>query len=277
MSILNRQLQNLFLHDNNRIANGVLTVLKHDSDAIQTRSKNDHIPLESFLSCSVNNLLGLTPKIAKKIIRAASQPLVFISESPKNYRAINTVLPSHNNKNILIDGVSGPLETTTHYILGIDPGVKGAIAVIKIGLTPELIAVYDMPTYTLKVADKKRKKIDLNALSLLLETYQTLTVIALIEDVASMPSDGHVGAFSFGFSTGAIHGALAMAGIQIEKVKPAVWKSELGLDSDKSRSIKFAIKLFPNAAKYLKRKMDDGRAEAMILGWYAWKKLKVKS
>jgi hypothetical protein len=265
------------LHDNYGILNGLITAYKYDKKAIQERSENGRNTHESFLSCSVNKFVGLSPKIYEKIIRAASQLFNITSENEKHYGAVKTVFSSHSGKNSLLDGVSGPLETSQRYILSIDPGINGAIAIIKVDLTPIFVTVFDMPTYTLKVADKKRKKLDLSALSLLLETYSTSRTIALIEDVASMPSDGHVGAFSFGFSTGAIHGALSMAGIKIEKVKPAVWKAELGLDADKSKSIKLAIKKFPDAEKFLKRKMDDGRAEAILLGWYAWTKLKVKA
>lgn len=261
------------IHDNYRIMDSLIRPYKHDEKAILERSKNDYNEQESFLSCTALNFKHLASFFAKKVIRASSQVTVIAAENPKDYRVSSIALSSFSAKKTLIDGVCGPSETP-FYILGIDPGIKGAIAVLKDG---RFVAVYDIPTYNLKVADKQRKKLDLHALSFLLDSYSNSKIIALIEDVASMPSDGHVGAFSFGFSTGAIHGAVTMAGIKLEKVKPQVWKSSMGLDSDKAQSIKLAIKLFPEASKYLKRKMDDGRAEAILIAWFAWKHLKVKA
>jgi hypothetical protein len=45
----------------------------------------------------------------------------------------------------------------------------------------------------------------------------------------------------------------------------------MGLDADKSGSVDRAIKLFPESEKYLTRKKDHGRAEAILLAWFAWK------
>lgn len=263
-----RTISTRLLHDNYGIKDSVINVLKSDNYRITERELNGENTRESFLSCSTLYSNNLAPKNAQKLIRAASDSNHLSTISPKSYHAVSTVFRSFSAEN---DALSA---SQSSYIMGIDPGIKGAIAIIKIGQTPMFIAVYDMPTFKLKVSGKVRNRIDLAALSFLLDTYSNSTKIALIEDVSSQPQDGHVGAFSFGFSTGAVHGALTMAGIKIEKVKPAVWKSFLGLDSDKSKSIKLAIKLFPTAAKYLTREMDDGRAEAILLGLFAFKHLR---
>lgn len=48
-----------------------------------------------------------------------------------------------------------------------------------------------------------------------------------------------------------------------------VWKPKLGLTSIKSASLVLARRTFPAAATMLKREMDEGRAEALLLGVYA--------
>lgn len=267
-----RNLGTGLLHDNYRIKDSVIIALKQDKNTIIERSKSDKKVQESFLSCNAlysNYLESEKPQnISVQQLQVAE-----IAENPlENYRAENIVFRSFSAKKLPSDGPAA--HELTRYILAIDPGVKGALALLKVGPKPSFQTVYDMPTYTLRVSNKDRQRVDLTALSLLLDLYRSSIILALIEDVASMPSDGHVGAFSFGFSTGGIHGALSMAGIKIEKVKPAVWKASMGLDSDKDKSIKLALKLFPEAQNYLTKKSHDGRAEAILLGLFAFKHLR---
>lgn len=263
------------LHDNYSLANSVSTVFNHDTDRVKMLSKNGPFTSQSFLSCSVISIGDLTPKSYVSVSVQDRQVSEIARKTPLHYSATATRELSRYPRESIGDGLSGPLETVKEdLILGIDPGVSGAIAVIKNGLTPKFIGVYDMPTYKLKVADKMRNRIDLTALSFLLESYSNQTKIALIEDVSSMPSDGHVGAFTFGFATGVIHGALAMAGIKIAKVKPSVWKASFGLGSEKELSVALAIKFYPESAKHLKLKKDHGKAEAILLAHFAIKNMR---
>lgn len=48
-------------------------------------------------------------------------------------------------------------------------------------------------------------------------------------------------------------------------VRPAIWKSGLGLTSDKEVSLVTAREEYPELADRLKRKKDEGRAEALLL------------
>ena len=55
----------------------------------------------------------------------------------------------------------------------------------------------------------------------------------------------------------------------VHLVRPDVWKKAMGLTSDKNLSLDAARERFPDMAMKLKRKMDEGRAEAlMILAYY---------
>ncbi len=48
-----------------------------------------------------------------------------------------------------------------------------------------------------------------------------------------------------------------------------VWKPRLGLGAVKKASLELARRNFPAASKMLERQMDEGRAEALLLGLYA--------
>lgn len=164
------------------------------------------------------------------------------------------------------------------FIMGVDPGLSGAVALLDIhsptfvNKSPsfELMGVWDMPTHDIKVGLSTKKKIDLHKLSILIGLNAKQTAVALIEEVGVMSGEeGRVSMFNFGYSAGAIAGIISSSLIPIQMIKPSVWKSAVGLSSNKSDSREMAIKLFPSHASSFRRVMDDGRAEAAILAWYA--------
>lgn len=66
-----------------------------------------------------------------------------------------------------------------------------------------------------------------------------------------------------------------MLGARIVWVQPATWKKHLGLiGCDKSASIEMARELFPSLADQLKTKSSDGRAEALLIGWWGAQTIK---
>ena len=156
------------------------------------------------------------------------------------------------------------------YILGVDPGMGGALAGYdpsgEVFKTP---VPWDIPKST-------DSGIDAVALADLVEhihlTYPGIT--AVVERVSGMPRQA--GAFAFGLSTGIIHGCLASAGIPFELVSPSVWKAKMGLTKfpgetyaeNKTRARALATQLFPALAPQFKRVKDDGRAEALLLAVY---------
>ena len=157
-----------------------------------------------------------------------------------------------------------------NYILGIDPGMGGALAGYdpsgEVFKTPVL---WDIP----KSIDSGIDAVALAALvDRLNRAYSGIT--AVVERVSSMPRQK--GAFAFGLSTGIIHGCLASAGIPFELVSPSVWKAKMGLTKfpgetyaeNKTRARALATQLFPALAPQFKRVKDDGRAEALLLAVY---------
>ena len=152
------------------------------------------------------------------------------------------------------------------YILGIDPGMGGALAIYS---TKGFICVHDIP----KSIDSGIDAVALAALvDRLNRAYPGIT--AVVERVSSMPRQK--GVFAFGLSTGIIHGCLASAGIPFELVSPSIWKAKMGLTkypdetyaANKTRARALATQLFPALAPQFKRVKDDGRAEALLIAVY---------
>lgn len=153
----------------------------------------------------------------------------------------------------------------TDYILGVDPGLKGALALYCLR-TKTIVGIIDIPT--------NDDGVDAKALSDEIDIWSDHDVVALIEDVHSRPRQA--GAFNFGFGTGIIHGVLASWGFKTIKVAPSLWKPAMGLRlmpgetpaDTKDRARALAQKMFPDHAKSFARKKDDGRAEAALIAAY---------
>ena len=140
-------------------------------------------------------------------------------------------------------------------ILGIDPGVTGAIAVLR----PEW-------EYSHVVEDMPSNPRDL------WEMLKPWTMChAIVEQAQAMPKQGVSSTFKTGYGYGVIIGVLASLGIPYETVTPSVWKRAMGLqgkDKDASRSL--ARCYWPDAP--LGRVKDHGRAEALLIAEYGRRK-----
>lgn len=151
-------------------------------------------------------------------------------------------------------------------ILGIDPGLHGALAFVQlIGGTPR-VEVFDMPIVAKQVNNISRSRIDKPALAdLIANRIHTLRCV-VIEDVHALPKDGPVQAFTFGYGLGLLHGICQVYDLSVVNVPPNVWKSKYGLNADKHKSRAVASRFFPHNASVWNRAKDDGRAEAALLG-----------
>lgn len=147
-------------------------------------------------------------------------------------------------------------------VVGIDPGFSGAVAIYD-AKNKALVSLNDMPLITLP--NSKKSTVDGVALELMLNPYASQVIAALVEEVGAMPGQGVTSMFRFGQASGVVAGVLAANMIPTYYVKPAVWKSQMGLSYDKNLSIEMAVKLFPKHIKSFERKKDDGRAEAALL------------
>lgn len=148
------------------------------------------------------------------------------------------------------------------YILGVDPGIKGALALLDVK-NKVLTHVFDLPTTPTGI--KSRLTIDGAKLSLLVSEFCNDIEFCIFEDVHSSPNDGVVGAFSFGKSTGILLGVLQSYLLPIIPVAPSVWKNVFGLSSNKDESRHMASRKYPAFKEKWNLKKHDGRAEAALL------------
>lgn len=149
-----------------------------------------------------------------------------------------------------------------NYVLGIDPGLNGALAIVS-QTTKALIEVVDMPL------SKKTKEVDPYAVSSFLEKYCKKIKFAVIEDVGVMTGrEGRVSMFNFGVGAGIFRGAIASFRIPIYFVQPSVWKSLMNLDRNKETSLAKARVKFPTHTDYFNLKKHDGRAEAALIALF---------
>jgi crossover junction endodeoxyribonuclease RuvC len=150
-------------------------------------------------------------------------------------------------------------------VVGIDPGVRGGLAIISIdnGAAPRLVEAIDVPV----TGTGAKERVDVLALRTWIRTHQPEH--AYIERAQSMPRQGSSSGFKYGRAVGAIEAALACCEVPLTIVEPAVWKKAHQLrGKDKEGARQRALQLFPAAHALLARKKDHGRAEASLLALY---------
>lgn len=138
--------------------------------------------------------------------------------------------------------------------IGIDPGKKGALAVID-GDKIDTFR-FDKGTYRAVLSDIGE-------------------AVCCLEHVGVMPKNGSVSMFHFGENFGWIQGTLEAFGVPYELVKPQKWKKEFSVTADKNTSIEVCKRLFPgvNLIPPGCRKEHDGIAEALLMALYAKRRL----
>ena len=151
-------------------------------------------------------------------------------------------------------------------ILGIDPGINGAWALMehRAVLPWHVRSVNDFPTV---LRGKKGRKV---SAKLLYDEWVTLNWdIVIFEQVHAMPEQGVTSSLEFGRAAGIIEGVAAVFGKPVHFVSPQKWKRVAGLiKAPKDLARTKAIETFPEAAHKLSRKKDHNRAEAILSAWY---------
>lgn len=145
-------------------------------------------------------------------------------------------------------------------ILGVDPGIHGALALID---TDEwFLAITDMPK---EPGVGGKNSVSATLTSRLIRAAGS--DYSFIESVFSSPQMGVVSAFAFGRARGILEGACA-ATSALELPRPQEWKASTKTPKDKNQARSRAIQLFPQHAHLFARVKDDGRAEAALIALY---------
>lgn len=149
-------------------------------------------------------------------------------------------------------------------ILGIDPGLSGAIAFYD--TSNESVVVIDMPTVEVTRNGKNKREV---SPALIADAVAGKGIVqAFVERVSAMPGQGVSSMFSFGRSVGVIEGVLAAYEIPVTLVTPQAWMKAMGVRAGKDGSRERAMQLFPQYADLFSRKKDDGRSDAVLIAKY---------
>jgi crossover junction endodeoxyribonuclease RuvC len=148
-------------------------------------------------------------------------------------------------------------------ILGIDPGLTGALALHADGTW----LLLDMPI----IGDVRHHEVNGPLLCRWLREQRPDH--AFIEFAAARPGQGVSSMFRFGATYGAIKMALAACDVPYTVITPTRWKPAVGIPAgaDKEASRLRALQLFPNEAANLTRKKDHARGDAMLIAFFGVK------
>ena len=153
-------------------------------------------------------------------------------------------------------------------IIGIDPGISGAVCFFEDG---KILDIIEMPT----MSEGKKNKKQVNGNQLFNEIRSRLHEInqehvsVVVEHVSAMPGQGVTSMFNFGQSFGVIKGICSAMQLPIHFVRPTKWKKYFNLiKTSKDASRSRAIELFPKVSEKLKRKKDSNKADAILIASY---------
>ena len=151
-------------------------------------------------------------------------------------------------------------------ILGIDPGLSGAIAILE---NKKVLCIFDMPV----MAEGKKNKRQLNSAQLVNiireNTIDNEEIAVVVEQVNAMPGQGVTSMFNFGQTFGAIKGICAALGLPIFFVRPSKWKKYFELiNSSKDSSRTKVIEMYPSLSSQLSKKKDVNKSDAILIARY---------
>ena len=111
-------------------------------------------------------------------------------------------------------------------IIGIDPGISGAICFFQDGQVSEIV---EMPV----MAEGKKNKRQINGPQIYNEISKRINkvpkkdIIVVIEQVSAMPGQGVTSMFNFGQSFGVLKGICSAMQLPMFFIRPAKWKKYL--------------------------------------------------
>ena len=151
-------------------------------------------------------------------------------------------------------------------VIGIDPGLSGAIAILE---ENKVLSLFDMPV----MAEGKKNKRQLNSAQLVNiiqdNTNEEDEIAVVVEQVNAMPGQGVTSMFNFGQTFGAIKGVCAALKLPIFFVRPSKWKKHFELiNSSKDSSRTKTIEMYPSLSNQLAKKKDVNKADAILIARY---------
>ena len=148
-------------------------------------------------------------------------------------------------------------------IIGIDPGLSGAIAILQ---NKKVQSIFDIPV----MSEGKKNKRQLNSAQMVKIIKDNISnieeTVVVVEHVNAMPGQGVTSMFNFGQTFGAIKGICAALGLPIFFVRPSKWKKHFELiNSSKDSSRTKAIEMYPSLSGDLAKKKDVNKSDAILI------------
>ena len=148
-------------------------------------------------------------------------------------------------------------------IIGIDPGISGAICILTDGKITE---IYEMPT----MIDGKKNKKQVNGAEVTniinKELVNKKDINVVIEHVSAMPGQGVTSMFNFGQSFGVLKGICAALKLPVHFIRPVKWKKHFNLiNTEKDASRTKVIEVFPYISSKISKKKDANKADAILI------------
>ncbi len=150
-------------------------------------------------------------------------------------------------------------------IIGIDPGITGAICFFE---DRKIIDLIEMPN----MAAGKKNKRQVNGAQVYNEIFERIKnynkkdIKVVIEQVSAMPGQGVTSMFNFGQSFGVLKGICSAMQLPMYFVRPAKWKKHYNLiNSKKDASRTKVIEIFPYISTQLSKKKDSNKADAILI------------
>jgi hypothetical protein len=164
----------------------------------------------------------------------------------------------------LLVSFEAPDAIMTRRVIGIDPGLSGALALLEVANgDTTLVDVIDVPV----VGSGAKHSVDVIALQEWLLRHRPRHTF--LERAQAMPKQGASSGFKYGRVVGALEAVLTVSAIAITMVEPSKWKRHFHLQgADKEGARGLVVRLYPGGHHFFARKKDHGRAEAVLIGLY---------
>lgn len=160
-------------------------------------------------------------------------------------------------------------------IIGIDPGLSGAVALIS--MEGEVIEIYDTPILTIKKGKKNKNVYDLQKIC---DTFlDQMDVHIVVEKVRPLSIGfSSQASFGLGYSLGMWEAFCVVSQYSYELVEPKKWQKHFGISGKsgdtKTQSYLVASKLYPKAELTGPRGgKKDGRCDALLIAEWARRRI----
>ncbi|KAF8039633.1 hypothetical protein BT93_B1992 [Corymbia citriodora subsp. variegata] len=112
------------------------------------------------------------------------------------------------------------------WVIGIDPDISGALALLKSDESGLSAQVFDSPAVPVLVGKRTRRRLDPKSIVQLLRSLDApIGTKAYIEQSSPFPNDGKQGWWSGGFGYGLWIGILVSSGFSVVPVASSLWKN----------------------------------------------------